>query len=156
MQDSCEVDENFHPRFSKSRKTYEYRILNRRFRMPTRRLDTYFYHHALDVEKMQEAAQYLVGNMISKVSVRQMRSRRPVYAPFMHVPLPGRMILLPFAYRETVFVQYGPHHCGDFDQSRMREWKPEDMKAILAACDRSAAGPTAPAHGLTMIGLDYE
>ena len=61
VQDSCEVDEEFHPRFSKSRKTYEYRILNRRFRMPTRRLDTYFYHYPLDDKKMQQAAQYLVG-----------------------------------------------------------------------------------------------
>ena len=34
-------------------------------------------------------------------------------------------------------------------------WKPEEMKAILAACDRSAAGPTAPAQGLTMIGMEY-
>ena len=33
---------------------------------------------------------------------------------------------------------------------------PEDMKTIIAACDRSKAGPTAPAHGLTMIGLEYE
>ena len=38
--DSCEVSDDFHPRFSKSRKTYEYRILNARFRNPTRRLDT--------------------------------------------------------------------------------------------------------------------
>ena len=52
VQDSCEVDPDFHPRFSKSRKTYEYRILNRRFPLPTRRLDTYFYHYPLDVEKM--------------------------------------------------------------------------------------------------------
>ena len=34
--------------------------------------------------------------------------------------------------------------------------EPEQMKDILAAEDRSAAGPTAPAHGLTMIGLEYE
>ena len=61
VQDSCEVPDTFHPRFSRSRKTYEYRILNRRFRMPTRRLDTYFYHYSLDVEKMKEAAAYLVG-----------------------------------------------------------------------------------------------
>jgi tRNA pseudouridine38-40 synthase len=33
---------------------------------------------------------------------------------------------------------------------------PEAMEEILAACDRSAAGPTAPANGLTMIGLTYE
>jgi tRNA pseudouridine38-40 synthase len=33
---------------------------------------------------------------------------------------------------------------------------PEQMPNILAACDREAAGPTAPARGLTMIGLEYE
>lgn len=30
------------------------------------------------------------------------------------------------------------------------------MKDIIATTDRAAAGPTAPAHGLTMIGLKYE
>ena len=59
--DSCEVSDDFHPRFSKSRKTYEYRILNARFRNPTRRLDTYFYHYPLDTEKMREAAKHLIG-----------------------------------------------------------------------------------------------
>ena len=36
------------------------------------------------------------------------------------------------------------------------EWEPEHMAEILAACDRGAAGPTAPAHGLTMMGIVYE
>ena len=36
------------------------------------------------------------------------------------------------------------------------EISPEQIPEILAQCDRSAAGPTAPAHGLTMIGLEYE
>lgn len=31
IQDSCEVPSDFHPRFQKTTKTYEYRILNRRF-----------------------------------------------------------------------------------------------------------------------------
>ena len=30
------------------------------------------------------------------------------------------------------------------------------MKDIIEAADRAAAGPTAPANGLTMIGLEYE
>ena len=34
--------------------------------------------------------------------------------------------------------------------------KPEEMETILEKCDRAAAGPTAPAHGLTMIGIEYE
>ena len=36
------------------------------------------------------------------------------------------------------------------------EFAPQEMQTILDACDRSVAGPTAPAHGLTMIGLEYE
>ena len=32
---------------------------------------------------------------------------------------------------------------------------PSQIEEILEKKDRSAAGPTAPAHGLTMIGIEY-
>ena len=38
----------------------------------------------------------------------------------------------------------------------IHEREPEDMTWVLAACDRTAAGPTAPACGLTMVGISYE
>lgn len=34
--------------------------------------------------------------------------------------------------------------------------EPEAVKEILAKKDRSAAGSTAPAHGLTMMGIEFE
>jgi tRNA pseudouridine38-40 synthase len=34
--------------------------------------------------------------------------------------------------------------------------EPEEILAMLEARDRQSAGPTAPACGLTMIGIDYE
>ena len=37
--------------------------------------------------------------------------------------------------------------CGDIE--------PEKITEILESCNREAAGPTAPAKGLTMIGLEY-
>ena len=61
VQCSKKVPLDFHPRHVKSKKTYEYRILNREFRDPNRRLDTYFYYRHLDVHAMREAAGYLVG-----------------------------------------------------------------------------------------------
>ena len=37
----------------------------------------------------------------------------------------------------------------------MGRLQPEDMETILAAKDRSAAGPTAPAKGLFLINIKY-
>jgi tRNA pseudouridine38-40 synthase len=34
--------------------------------------------------------------------------------------------------------------------------KPEEIMDMLEKTDRCSAGPTAPAHGLTMIGIEYE
>ena len=56
IQSSREVAPDFHPRHCDSRKTYEYRILNREFPLPTKRLYAYFTYVSLDVEKMKQAA----------------------------------------------------------------------------------------------------
>ena len=61
VQDSCEVDTAFHPRKCNCRKTYEYRILNRKVPFPAERLNSYFYYYGLDVGRMKKAAQYLIG-----------------------------------------------------------------------------------------------
>src|SRR5699024_7340129 len=58
---SEEVPVGWHPRKCVSVKTYEYRILNREFPDPVRRRDTYFVSFRLDIERMREAAQYLIG-----------------------------------------------------------------------------------------------
>jgi tRNA pseudouridine38-40 synthase len=36
------------------------------------------------------------------------------------------------------------------------EIKPGDIPGIIEAKDRGAAGPTAPACGLTMMGIEYD
>ena len=35
------------------------------------------------------------------------------------------------------------------------QYPPERMQTILEACSREAAGPTAPAHGLTLMGIEF-
>ena len=155
--DSCEVRDDFHPRFSKSRKTYEYRILNRTFPDPTRRLDTYFYHHTLDVGKMQEAACYLVGEhdfkSFASIHMQAETSVRMIY--MCKVEKQGDVITIRvqgngFLYNMVRII------AGTLIRIGAGAMEPCQMQNILEACDRSAAGPTAPAHGLTMIGLDYE
>lgn len=157
VQDSCEVPADWHPRYQNSRKTYEYRILNRTFRMPNRRFDTYFYHHPLDVEKMQQAASCLVGEHDFKsfcaVGAQVKTTVRTIYA--CDVTTDGAIITIRvcgngFLYNMVRII------AGTLVKVGGGELEPDEIKHILEQKDRNAAGPTAPAHGLTMIGIEYE
>ena len=157
VQDSCEVPVDWHPRYQNSRKTYEYRILNRTFRMPNRRYDTYFYHHPLDVEKMQQAASCLVGEHDFKsfcaVGAQVKTTVRTIYA--CDVTTDGAIITIRvcgngFLYNMVRII------AGTLVKVGGGELEPDGIKHILEQKDRNAAGPTAPAHGLTMIGIEYE
>lgn len=156
VQDSCEVPLDWHPRYQKGRKTYEYRILNKMFRNPTRRLDTYFYHHALDVEAMREAAKYLVGEHDFKsfcaVGAQVKTTTRTVYqceVTKMDDVITIRVTGNGFLYNMVRII------AGTLIKVGAGDIKSEEITTILEKCDRAAAGPTAPAHGLTMIGIEY-
>ena len=58
---SEEVPADWHPRYQNTLKTYEYHIINTRIPIPTKRLYNYFVSFDLDVDKMREGAQYLLG-----------------------------------------------------------------------------------------------
>lgn len=156
IQGSCEVAPDWHPRYQNSQKTYEYRILNRTFRMPTRRLDTYFYHYPLDVKKMQQAADYLVGEHDFKsfcsIHSQAETTVRTIYGCQVQRQedvITIRVTGSGFLYNMVRII------AGTLIQVGGGETAQEQMPDILAARNRSAAGPTAPAHGLTMIGIEY-
>lgn len=157
VQSSCQVPEEFHPRFSRSRKTYEYKILNRRFPMPTLRKDTYFYHHVLDVDKMAQAGAFLVGEhdftSFSSVRAQTKTYVRTIYDlsvnrtedDVIHIRVTGSG----FLYNMVRII------AGTLIQAGAGIITPEQVGRILAEKNREWAGPTAPAHGLTMIGIEY-
>lgn len=61
VQNSREVPLDFHPRFCDTVKTYDYVIYNAPFPSPRKKRYTHYSYTPFDVEKMREAAQYLVG-----------------------------------------------------------------------------------------------
>ena len=157
VQESKEVPQDFHPRRCASRKTYEYRILNRKFPDPTRRRNTYFYHYGLDVQKMKEAAQYLVGEHDFKsfcsIHTSAETTVRTIYG--IEVKQEGDLILIRvtgsgFLYHMVRIIS------GTLILAGNGQIAPEHVQEILKKKDRSAAGPTAPALGLTMIGIEME
>lgn len=157
VQSSCEVDADFHPRAGKSSKTYEYRILNREFRDPTRRLDTYFYHYDLDVKAMEKAAAFLVGEHDFKsfcsVHAQVESTVRTIYSCTVEREddvIRIRVCGNGFLYNMVRII------AGTLIEVGAGKREPEEILEMLEKTDRASAGPTAPACGLTMIGIEYQ
>lgn len=156
IQSSREVAPDFHPRHCDSRKTYEYRILNREFPLPTRRLYAYFTYTPLDVEKMKRAAAFLVGEhdfaSFCSASSSAVSTVRRIYR--LTVEKEGDEIVIRvcgsgFLYNMVRII------AGTLMEAGRGSRKPEEMSDILAAKNRCAAGPTAPACGLTLVKYEF-
>ena len=157
IQNSCEVPLDFHPRYQKTVKTYEYRILNREFPLPAYRLNTHFTYRPLDVTRMQEAARYLEGEhdfqSFCAAGAQVKTTVRTIYE--LTVEKEGDLITIRitgngFLYNMVRII------AGTLMKVGMGEWEPERMKDILEGCDRKLAGPTAPAKGLTLMEIHFK
>ena len=152
-----EVDADFHPRRCKSRKTYEYRILNSRFPLPTKQRYSHFTYVPLDVERMSRAAAFLVGehdfaSFCAAASTAE-TTIRTIYG--LSVEKEGEEILIRvsgsgFLYNMVRII------AGTLMEVGRGRIEPEQVKEILAAENRNAAGPTAPARGLTLVRYEFE
>lgn len=157
IQHSCEVAADFHPRRCVSRKTYEYRILNRTFELPTERLYAYFVHRPLNEQNMQKAAEFLVGEHDFKSfcsAGSQVESTvRTVYS--LDVKREGDLIRVcvtgnGFLYNMVRII------VGTLLSVGYGMYPPVHVKEILEARDRGQAGPKAPAWGLFLKEIYFE
>ena len=170
IRESKEVAPDFHPRHTQSRKTYEYRIYNARFPMPTKRLYSFFTYAKLDVEAMARAGALLEGEHDFKSFCRVNTQAETTVRTIYRVEVwreGGREVCLQsggygdesdiviritgsgFLYNMVRII------AGTLLEVGQGKRKPEDIEAILASCDRSAAGPTAPACGLTLTAYEF-
>lgn len=156
IQSSCEVEADFHPRHCDSRKTYEYRILNREFPLPTKRLYAHFTYVPLDVSKMEKAASYLIGEHDFKsfcataaVVETTVRTLYEATVGRENDEIVIRVCGNGFLYNMVRII------AGTLMEVGRGNLEPEGMKEILEAKDRTVAGPTAPACGLTLVKYDF-
>lgn len=157
VQSSEEVPLFWHPRKANCTKTYEYRILNRRIALPTQRLYAYFCYYPLDVEKMRQGAACLVGEHDFKsfctAKSRKEDTVRTIYR--LDIEQDGDCIVIRisgsgFLYNMVRII------AGTLIQVGKGACPPQEVEEILAARDRRRAGQTAPAAGLTLVGMEYE
>ena len=155
---ACElVDPEFHARYSVLSKMYQYRILNRD--MPSIMERHYVWHikHLLNVEAMQKAASYFVGEHDFKAfegtgSPRTSTVRHVIRAGMRETK--DSQIL--FDIEADGFLRYMVRNIvGTLVDVGRGRIPGEDVKEILLSGDRSRAGATAPAKGLFLMQVNY-
>ena len=156
IQDSWEVSVDFHPRHCNTRKTYEYRILNTAVPLPQKRNFTWHVTGSIDIEKMKEAAAYIVGehDFKSFCSIHTQAETTVRTITDLSVKREGRLITIRvtgtgFLYNMVRII------AGTLMEVGNGKYPPEHIKEILKHCDRSCAGPTAPARGLTLVEYEF-
>ena len=161
--ESEEVAPDFHPRYAKSEKTYEYTVIHTDIEIPT--LTRYGYHvyRPLNVEAMQEAAADLEGthdfSAFCSAGAQVQTKVRTVYeVQVRQEPLTGvkgekiviRVRGNGFLYNMVRII------AGTLLEVGMGRRSRETVQRALATGERTLAGPTAPAKGLMLVGIAYE
>lgn len=153
---SCkEVSERFHARLNAKSKTYRYRIWNSRLPCVFDRRYVYAFPDSLDVDRMQEAAQYLLGEhdfsafctdrSKKKSTVRRIDSltvRRIGEEVCLEVTGNG------FLYNMVRII------VGTLLEVGQGKRSPQEL-SMLFGQKRAAAGPLVPASGLCLMEVTY-
>ena len=150
------VDDDFHARFSAIERAYEYRIVNRR--APPARLRNRAWHvpAPLDADAMDEAARCLVGRHdFTTFRASLCQARTPVKTlTALTVAREGDDIAI--RARAPSFLHHQVRNIvGTLKLVGDGKWGAADVAAALAARDRAAGGPTAPADGLYLVEVVY-
>lgn len=157
IQKSLQVPPDFHPRRCKTRKTYEYDIYNHTFENPLNRRYSYFVHRPLNPEKMQKAADFLVGTHDFKsfcnIHTQVEDTVRTIYK--CQINCEGHLIRIHiegngFLYNMVRII------AGTLIEIGMGEYDSKYIEEILAGRNRELAGKTAPARGLRLVEIQFE
>lgn len=176
VREAADAAPTFHARFSAKSKRYRYVMHNSAVRWPFLANYAYWHRKPLDAELMQRGAEVLLGEhdfrsfgsdvtpaMPTRRTIHRVQFGRRSGALAFHDPAPiqpeelnatGEFLLFEiegdgFLYNMVRAIVGTLIHVG------RRRWNVDDVRQILAAANRSAAGETAPAHGLYLMQVDY-
>jgi tRNA pseudouridine38-40 synthase len=155
-----EVPADFHVRKSAKAKTYRYRIYREAVCPPFLARYVWHYPYPLDAGLMQRSAASVEGehDFTSFAAVDPERGKeqasnvRTVFASAWRVD--GDELV--YQIRGNGFLHHMVRNLvGTFLLVGKGTLAPDNIASIVAACDRSAAGATAPACGLYLVNVEY-
>ena len=150
------VSDDFHARFSARQRSYIYKIQNTRWPAVLNMNRVWQYSLPLDVEKMEAAAQLLVGKHdFSTFRDSQCQAKSPVKTlDEIRLWREEDIIYMRVAARSFLHHQVR-NIIGTLTLVGKGKWTRDDFRQALEACDRTKGGPTAPAMGLYFEKVMY-
>lgn len=151
------ADDGFHARFSAVKKEYRYFVYTEKHPDVFKRHYAYHFSYQLNVQSMREAAKQLIGThdftsfCAAKTEVQD--KVRTIYELDWTETDDGLQMRITgsgFLYNMVRII------AGTLLDAGIGKISPDDVKSMLAAKDREAAGRTAPGHGLYLWNVYYD
>ncbi len=151
-----EVSVNFHAQKSALSRLYRYIIYNHPFPNPFYRNFSWHIPFSLERENMREASRYLIGRHDFSSFLAQ---GSPVYSPVRKIEkvvffVKGRFMVI-YIRADSFLYRMVRNIIGTLVEVGRGRISPPEVKEILDARDRTAAGPTAPPQGLYLVRIRY-
>jgi tRNA pseudouridine38-40 synthase len=157
VREAAVAPDGWNPRFSAIHRAYRYRLLNRRARPALMEGQVWHVAAPLDAGKMHTAARLLVGTHdFTSFRASACQAKSPIRTlERLDVTQDGELIV--FAVEARSFLHHQVRNfVGTLRLVGDGSWPVERVSRALAARDRAAAGPTAPAAGLSLVAVTYK
>ncbi len=150
------VADDFHARFHATKRSYLYRIVNRRARLALAHGFAWFVPEDLNANAMHDAAQVLIGTHdFTSFRDTQCQAKSPIKTmEILNVTRMNEEIHITTECRSFLHHQVR-NMVGTLRLVGNGKWNKEDLKAALDAKNRAAAGETAPPDGLYLTKVEY-
>ena len=150
------VADDFNARFDATGRAYRYRLWTRRIPPALERGRVWAVGGDLNVAAMEAAAAYLIGKHdFTSFRAAQCQAASPLKT-LDQLRFENEENGLGLVVEARSFLHHQVRNItGTLVEVGRGKWPPEKVGEILAARDRPAAGPTAPAEGLYLTRVDY-
>ena len=151
-----EVSPRFHARYNAARKTYRYRISKDKAYHVFDRRYVALSPGPLDLPAMKLATLQLMGEHDFKAFCGNPRMRKTTVRTIYSIRIEETDSEIDLIFTGSGFLQYMVRILvGTLIEVGEGKRDPLSMSLLLSSRDRTMAGPTAPAKGLTMMSVEY-
>ncbi len=154
---AAETSDQFHARYSAIERRYLYILLNQSVRPAIHYAKVGWYHQPLELEEMQTAARYLIGQHdFSSFRAAECQAKSPIRT-ITHMSIARHGNFFVFDLRANAFLQHMVRNIiGCLVYVGKQKYPSEWMQELLNSCNRTYAAPTFSAAGLYLAGVKYD